>query len=195
MILKLIHTLPFLRRLYVTRLGPKWVDGKISPFIEFLKSEDKILDIGSGGGLVTKTLRMKGFNTTPLDIADLSYSDDVKPVVYNGRDMPFEDNQFDLALLLTILHHTENPEAILKETCRVAKRIVIIEDIYDSSIQKYLTLATDRFVNWGFSPCPHTNKNDEGWRSLFQKLNLELNSVSYHNVFGLYKQAVYHLVK
>jgi ubiquinone/menaquinone biosynthesis C-methylase UbiE len=39
---------------------------------------------------------------------------DTKPVLYDGKKMPFKDNVFDAALLITVLHHTPDPESIVR---------------------------------------------------------------------------------
>ena len=45
----------------------------------------------------------------------------------------FDDNEFDTVLLLTVLHHSENPLQAVKEAVRVAKpggRLIVIESVY-----------------------------------------------------------------
>ncbi len=193
MILKVLHTVPWLRKNYFHSWGPKWVNKKCVSFLSFLQPGDRILDIGSGSGLVVQHLRKKGYQVTGLDIEDLSFTPSVRPVVYDGKTMPFKEKEFDVALILTVLHHTENPEAILKEAKRVAHRIIIIEDIYSNKIQQYLTYWMDGFVNWKFSPCPRTNKTDPAWKKTFDLLELKLEQASYHPILLLFKQATYHL--
>jgi len=179
--------------MYFQKWGRLWVKKKIQPFITYLNENDKILDIGSGNGLVAHTLRGTGYDVTPLDIADLSYAESVKPVVYDGHTMPFADQQYDVALLLTVLHHIDQPDKVLREACRVAHRVIIIEDIYDNFFQKKLTFFMDSLVNWAYAPCPHTNKNDEAWQRTFEAMNMEVKAVTYRRVLLLFKQAVYHI--
>ena len=181
--------------MYFERWGKVWVRKKIQPFLPFLNAEDRILDIGSGNGLVAHSLREAGYEVTPLDVADLSYDASVRPIVYDGRKMPFKNGEFDVALLLTVLHHTNEPNAILAEACRVAPRVIIIEDIYENNLQKKLTFAIDSFVNWGYAPCPHTNQDDAGWQKTFRKMKMNVPAVVYRRVLFLFKQGIYHIVK
>ena len=179
--------------MYFQRWGKNWVRKKVQPFLPYLNEDDHILDIGSGNGLVAHTLREAGYEVTPLDVADLSYEENVKPVVYDGRKMPFEDATFDVALLLTVLHHIDEPDAVLREACRVAQRVIIIEDIYENKWQKKLTFAMDSLVNWGYAECPHTNKDDAEWRNTFREMKMNLKDVTYRKVLFFFKQGIYHI--
>ena len=192
MILFILNNTP-LKKSYFKKWGKKWVKNKVNPFLEFLEEGDSILDVGSGNGLVSWELKQLGYNVTPIDINSQEFDATVKPIVYDGDSIPFEDKKFDVALLLSVLHHTENPEDILKEVGRVANRIIINEDIYDSKAQKYLTLLTDSIVNLGYSPCPRTNKNDTLWKDTFYKLNYQLLGSKYLKLLLFFKQGIYHV--
>lgn len=102
---------------------------KIEPY---LKKSDRILDVGSGGAHIAKALKDLGYNVTLLDIKNKCYFEDVQPIIYDGKTIPFDNDTFDVALLLTVLHHTKDPLAVLAEAKRVSKRMIIIEDLYDS---------------------------------------------------------------
>ncbi|MEO1435731.1 MAG: class I SAM-dependent methyltransferase [Bacteroidota bacterium] len=193
MILWFIHKVAPIRKRYISQWGPKWIKYKVDSFANLLRPGDQVLDIGAGGALISKELMNRGYAVTPLDLENLSYLPEITPVIYDGATMPFDDKSHDVALLLTVLHHTKQPEAILLETKRVAKRIILIEDIYKNVFQKYLTFLVDGIVNWGYSPCPHTNKDDKGWKTTFEQYNLELVSVSYIRVLFFFRQAVYEL--
>lgn len=193
MILKLLHTIKPLRELYYNNLGPKWVGKKIKPFESYLKGKHTILDIGSGNGLITEKLRKRNFQVTPLDISDQSFNKKVVPVVYDGKTIPFKDQEFDVGLILSVLHHTNNQEQILLEAKRVCASVVVNEDIYSNVLQKHLTILTDSFVNFLYSPCPRTNKSDAEWQSKFEELGFTLKEVKYQRVLLFFKQAIYHL--
>lgn len=144
--------------------------------LPYLSLGDSVLDIGCGLGRVTKIIKNKGYKITPLDVRDLSIVDDVKPILYDGKKLPFTDNSFDVSLIITVLHHTPDPEAVLKEAKRVSKKIVVVEDIYENALQKYFTFINDSVLNFEFFGHPHSNKDDLGWKKTFKILNLELLS-------------------
>ena len=158
----------------ISKLWLKDAYRKIERIEKFLNKEDKILDIGGGPGTVSYLLKTKGYDLKVIDVQDVSIFKDVQPLIYDGTKIPFDDNRFDIALILTVLHHTNSPEIILNEAKRVAKRIIIIEDIYNSLLQKYFTFLIDSFANFQIFNHPHSNKNHNGWIRLFKNLNIEV---------------------
>ena len=167
----------------------------ISRFESFLKKGDEILDIGSGTCSVCEILSNRGYKVTPLDVKDLSFRKNIKPIIYDGDKIPFGDNKFDVALILTVLHHTPDPKKILKEAKRVSKKIVIIEDIYSNWLHKHITYFFDSLLNLEFKDHPHTNKSDEEWKRVFKEVGLKLVSVKYNYSFVVFKHATYCLEK
>jgi ubiquinone/menaquinone biosynthesis C-methylase UbiE len=168
---------------------------KLSHIKKYLNKSDKILDIGSGPGSVYMLLKKKGFNVVPVDVQDLSFTNEAKPIIYNGEKLPFKNGNFDVALILTVLHHTPYPERIVLEAMRVAKRIIVIEDVYYNKIQKYLTYFLDSFLNLEFLGHPHSNKDDNGWQALFRRLGLKLNGMQHKRFILLCKQTIFYLEK
>ncbi|TAJ89203.1 class I SAM-dependent methyltransferase, partial [bacterium] len=84
----------------------------------YLHQTDLILDIGCGICCVTELLKSHGFKVIPLDSKNISVARGITPVLFEGRTLPFKANTFDIALLLNVLHHVEEPEAILREAKR-----------------------------------------------------------------------------
>jgi 2-polyprenyl-3-methyl-5-hydroxy-6-metoxy-1,4-benzoquinol methylase len=190
MILFAIRKIPFLRNYYFNHAGRKFVNKKLERIFAHTKPGQTILDIGSGNGLITKILREKNYIVTPLDIHEGQYDDSVKPIIYDGKKMPFANKSFDTGILLTILHHTTNQEEIILEAARACHQLIVMEDIYKNQLQKYYTFLLDSFVNLFYSPCPHTNRTDKEWKALFSKLNLNLEAVYYKKLLGV-QQVVY----
>jgi len=140
----------------------------------FLKRSDKILEIGAGSGDIAKVLKNHDYDVAVLDVQDISFWDDVRPIIYDGKKMPFSDGSFDAALLITVLHHTMDPEAILREAKRVSKKVIVIEDIFIGPFQKYLTFMMDSFINLEFINHPHLNKDDTAWREVFRMMGFRI---------------------
>jgi len=165
---------------------------KMQRIAAYLHEDDRILEVGCGPGSVCYLLRRHGHNVTPLDVRDLSFSADVRPVLYDGHRMPFDDASFDVALLLTVLHHP-NPRTALREAQRVARRLVIIEDVYSNRAQRWLTCFADSLMNLEFSGHPHANHSDAGWRRLFDDLGLVLVAAQSCRFPLFFRQATYYL--
>jgi len=149
------------------------------------------IEIGSGPGSVLGVMRRQNYTIDGLDIRDTSFREDLRPIIYDGDRMPFIDRSYDVALLPTTLHHTPDPEKIIKEATRISKRLIIIEDVYDSAFMEWLTKRFDSLMNLEFFGHPHSNRTDKEWQKIFQRLGLSLRYNSVHRVGGIFKQAVY----
>ncbi len=161
--------------------------------LPYLEKDKPILDIGCGPGNVCKELTARGFCVTPLDVKNLSFVEGVTPLIYDGKTIPFPGGAFRTSLLITVLHHTHNPVALVKEAKRVSKEIVIIEEIYKNPIQKYLTFAMDSLTNLDLINLPHTNKTDNEWKRIFNDLGLDLVSVHTRKMCKIFLSTTYYL--
>lgn len=174
----------------------KWrVGEKLKELTPYFSPKDNLLDVGSGNCVLCYELRTRGYRVTALDVDNLSFINSIKPVIYDGVEMPFEDACFDVALVITVLHHTQNPERVLMEAKRVARRILVIEEIYSTTFDKYVTYFIDSIFNFEFFNHPHTNKTDTGWRDVFKRLGLKLVHVQYTRSILVLKRVTYVLEK
>lgn len=161
----------------------------------FYQKDERILDIGSGNCAYAKLLIESGHQLTALDISNKSAFPDFQPLIYDGKRLPFEDNSFDLVQLITVLHHVKDPEALVLEAKRVGKNVLIQEEIYKSTPQKYLTWIADSINNWEFRGHPHTNKTDEEWEALFRKHDMKLRQKEVRRFLFFFTQVTYLLSK
>ena len=168
---------------------------KISWIIDYIEKGDRIIDIGSGPGWVTHYLLDLGYDVIPVDIADRTIPGDARPKIYDGRWLPFETDSFDVALIFTVLHHVRDPVSLIMEAKRISKRIIIIEDTYNNRFMEIVTKMADLLMNLQFRGHPHNNRDGEGWRNLFEKLELEVTRSEEHRVGCLFIQSVYFLEK
>jgi 2-polyprenyl-3-methyl-5-hydroxy-6-metoxy-1,4-benzoquinol methylase len=167
----------------------------IGAFLPFLHNKDKILDLGCGECIHSKQLKDQGYNVTSVDVRARSNFPDITPIIYDGKRLPFANNEFDVCLIIAVLHHTPSPEAVLKEAIRVSKRLIIREDIYSNVLQKWYALYLDSLLNKEFFGHPHTNKNDSEWRDSFKNLGLQLNTAAYFKSWGWLQNVDYFLEK
>lgn len=91
---------------------------------------EKTLEIGIGNSTVANYLRQAGMNLTTCD-----FDAELKPdVVADIRNLPFEDNSFDLVMACEILEHLpwEDAKNALVELNRVTRKHVIVSIPYAS---------------------------------------------------------------
>ncbi len=185
-----------LRKNYLVRdtVNYIWGDRGSAMFSEikpFINTTDRIVDIGAGMCHIDKSLIDRGYQVTPVDIQDLSIFENIMPVIYNGKTLPFKDNEFNVALLLDMLHHVTNPVSLLKEVKRVAKKLIVMEGTYQNQKQKYLTIIMDSVTNLEFFGHPHNNKDDSQWREIFENLGLEVKIYQRHDFWQFFEATTY----
>lgn len=182
---------PWLRRQAQRSIPPR-LKIKLGRISRHLRPGESVLDLGSGHGGLCLALREQGLEVHPVDVVDHSFFPEVKPTLYDGKVLPFADGQFDVTLLVTVLHHTPDPDAVLREAKRVTRgRIVVMEDIYSNTLQKHLTYFTDSLVNLEFEGHPHTNRTDAEWLATFERLGLRVVYREDFRTLGLFRQVVY----
>lgn len=110
-----------------------------------------LLDVGAGSGDVAAfvTSSIRDLDATGVDV--LVRPDPRIPVgAFDGVHVPRADASVDVVLLVDVLHHAAQPEALLAECARVAARRVIVKDHIQRNAWDRLTL---RFMDWvGNSP-------------------------------------------
>ena len=157
----------------IIRRRSETVVNRIMPFI---KNSNKIVDIGSGTGDVASLIKAQGKNITSVDVADFHGPRMIKTVIYDGKTLPFKDRSFDTALLLMVMHHTPNPEAVFKEAARVAKEIIVIETSYTGRINRFLTIISDAIGNLRLEAFWNSYKSDDKWRHFFTKHGFKIQA-------------------
>lgn len=175
----------------VYKFGQRRARFLTSLFEKNLAPKSSIIDIGAGTCHIADLLIYKGYKVVPVDVINLSLSAKTSPIIYDGEQLPYKAKSFGTAILITVLHHTKNPKAILGEASRVSKQVVIIEDIYNNKFHKYLTMFVDSLLNFEFKDHPHTNKTDEQWKQLFSDMNLKLIFTGYASSYVVMHHGIY----
>jgi len=110
-----------------------------------------VLDLGCGTCRLLKMLKSSDREVMGLDINGIALdyckkrNVDTKKIDLEKDSIPFEDKAFDNVIMVHSFEHLDNPEAIIKEACRVAnKRMIILSPLGGrqdpSHKQKFMTV-------------------------------------------------------
>jgi len=110
----------------------------------------RILEIGAGTGWQARALQTQGFDVDTIDLSASNYKDDrVFPVVdYDGHNIPFDDNIFDVVFSSNVMEHIPHLEEFQTEIHRVLKPGGIALHILPSSSWRAWTNITRILKTW-----------------------------------------------
>lgn len=154
----------------------------------FIKKGSRILDLGCGSGIVGHIFK-NHFSVQVLgaDIKDLRVKK-IPFVLYDGKRLPFLDNEFDVVFIGYVLHHCGNPKKTIAEAKRVSKnRIIVFEDDQDGFFSRLMGffhqitynlffLQKKQFLNF---------KTQKEWIDFFKKARLKI--VFQKNIFHKFR--------
>ena len=91
--------------------------------LDFLNKSERILEIGSGSGNLSKVLSSKGLSVISSDI-NLNYlRHDLSTIVqFSGENIPFKSNCFDFVVSIETFEHIPNLDKHLNEIKRILKK-------------------------------------------------------------------------
>ncbi|MFW5488772.1 MAG: class I SAM-dependent methyltransferase [Desulfovibrio sp.] len=92
-----------------------------------------LLDIGCGPGIFLQVFWESGFDVTGLDASPAMLAAARQKLgcradlhLGHAEHLPFDDNQFDYAVLMTVLEFCKDKEMAVREAVRVAKKGVLV---------------------------------------------------------------------
>lgn len=147
----------------------------------------RVIDIGCGDGRLAALLLEKCPHIT-LEGYELSPRHDalIRVHAFDGRALPLEDQSVDIAILVDVLHHTDDPTILLREAARVARQGVILKD---HRLARPLAKSTLRLMDWVGNrahdvPLPYNYWSEQQWRDAVKALGLRITS--WRTAIGLY---------
>lgn len=147
-----------------------------SSIASLLPDRAKVLDVGCGSGDIANALRAFKPGLTIEGVDVLVRPDTAVPVrQFDGKHLPFGNLTFDYALLIDVLHHTDDPAALLGEVSRVASH-VIIKDHYRNGPLADVRLS---FMDWvGNAPhgvrLPYNYLSRAEWAEIWHAKSLKV---------------------
>ena len=148
----------------------------------------RVIDVGCGDGTYTASImsstgakEIVGIDPAKVAIARAKKKyrseKNLSFFVYSCYDLPYKDNEFDIAVVRGVLHHLDRPFKGLKEIVRVSRAVFIIEPNGYNPILKIIEKAS-----------PYHRAHDEKsyppyrFRTWLKKLHCTIEHTSFNNV-------------
>lgn len=138
--------LTLIRSLHQTGVHGRRVDVLASHLADILPKGASVADIGAGDGLLAHQVLRTRPDLEWNAVDTLARPTAHVPVrLYDGRTFPFPDRSVDVVLFVDVLHHTDEPTALLREAVRVARLNIVIKDHLREGVCANARL---RFMDW-----------------------------------------------
>ena len=159
---------------------------------DFLSDSKDILDVGCGDGKIDALiLKDSDVNISGVDVLvrDTTY---IPVKEYDGVHIP-KDETPDTVMTVDVLHHTDDPAALVAEMTRCTGKYIVIKDHYRHGLLSYLKLrAMDYVGNAHYKVrLPYNYLSPRQWDRIFEENNLKV--VKKTESLNLYK-GLFHLL-
>lgn len=102
-----------------------WIrSAELERVMPLFRRGERILEVGAGTGRQALELRMAGFDVEAIDLESSNYAETrIFPIVdYDGRNIPFPDNSFDVVFSSNVLEHVPDLQQMHAEIRRVLRQ-------------------------------------------------------------------------
>ena len=154
---------------------------------DLLPRDARVLDVGSGDGLLARRVMelrpdvsIRGVDVLPRPTSHIPV------MMFDGVKLPFPDRSFDAVMMVDVLHHAAQQDALLAEMARVTRGVVIIKD---HLVQGLLAHPTLRFMDWVGNvrhgvALPYAYWSRDRWQQAFDAARLRVTH--WRDALGLY---------
>lgn len=133
----------------------------------------RVLDIGCGSGEVGADLAAEGRDVCGVETLERDVCA-IDMTLYDGITLPFDDDAFEWATIVDVLHHAADPERVVAEAKRVTTQGIVVKDHYSENRRQELTLSVMDWVgNRQFGvgrDGAYLARSD--WNDMFERLEL-----------------------
>jgi SAM-dependent methyltransferase len=143
-----------------------------------LPPDASVLDVGCGDGQIAWLVGQQRPDVQIRGVDVLVRAQTAIPVEpFDGCRLPFDDGSFDVVMFIDVLHHTDDPERLLAEAARVARRAVVIKDHLREGLLADATLRfMDRVGNRRHGVAlPHNYWTRDRWREAFESWGMGID--------------------
>jgi SAM-dependent methyltransferase len=159
--------------------------------VDMIPPRATLLDVGCGDGLLAERIGILRSDVTVHGVDVLVRPGAKIPVLaYDGLSIPYADDTFDCVLFGDVLHHCDEPLAVLTEARRVARFSVLVKD---HTLQGPFSGRLLRFMDdvgnkrYGVS-MKYDYWSEARWREVLGELSLEV--AEWRATLRLYPMAV-----
>lgn len=142
---------------------------------EMFPDAENALDVGCGSGHLAKEMMQK-LGAVDIQGVDVSIHENTAIPVssYDGNRLPFEDQSWDVAMAIDVLHHCDDPVKTIRELCRVSRRYIVIKDhISENRLDATILRFMDWFGNRGYGTAlPYNFLSSADWSRAFNSCGI-----------------------
>ncbi|HEY7864032.1 MAG TPA: class I SAM-dependent methyltransferase [Thermoanaerobaculia bacterium] len=153
---------------------------------ELLPASGRVLDIGCGdGSLALRVAQARpGLQLRGVDVL-VRENTRIEVERFDGHLLPYPDLAFDAAMIVDVLHHTDDPEGLLAEAARVAPVLVIKDHLADAPLAGMRLRLMDFVGNARHGVrLPYNYWTRRRWEEAFEQLGLRVEQ--WRGELGLY---------
>ena len=153
-------------------------------YANWLKKDEKVLDIGCGNGLISLYL----MNNLSVKIVGCDVNNYLSvPVRFvqipDSYKLPLEKNSFDASMLNDVLHHIKKPQQIelIKEALRVSSRVLVFE-AKPTFLAKVFDIILNK-LHYGDLKVPLSFRDRQEWEELCNSLSVKFEIIELKRPF------------
>ncbi|MGD2124673.1 MAG: class I SAM-dependent methyltransferase [Desulfobacteraceae bacterium] len=155
--------------------------------VSFLQAGDHVLDVGCGSGALGRSIIESPSCPPQVKVTGLEKirrGEEFTVVEsYDGQQIPYPNDAYDVVILADVLHHARDPDNLIDECSRVARRLLIVKD---HKVEGFLAKQRISIMDWASNmqygvPCLYNYNTLEKWKHWFERhrleIELEINSM------------------
>jgi len=135
-----------------------------------------VLDVGTGDGRIAAAVaeRRPDVRIQGVDVA-VRENAAIPVAPFDGRTLPMAGDSVDVVMFIDVLHHADDPLALLREGARVARSCMVIKDhLCDGRLARAILTFMDDVGNKRYGVAlPHNYWSSREWSAAIEQLELQ----------------------